>query len=174
MPARGWESALSCIGRAYFLDGLQSLHACECLVALRFLPLLTAWLTGLPESGLWRLHGRCGTQNGFSIRCFAHSCMRMQPDVADATCAGFRRAAHPRMWMCSIPSRKSDMTLLTPLVLVAAAAALTACDRNKAPAPQMNPPASSSGANVPPAQTPAEPPSGAMPKPQSGTGNSRP
>ena len=46
------------------------------------------------------------------------------------------------------------MKLLTPLVLVAAAAALTACDRNKAPAPQVNPPASSSGATVPPAQAP--------------------
>ncbi len=65
------------------------------------------------------------------------------------------------------------MKLLTPLVLVAAAAALTACDRNKAPAPQVNPPASSSGAAVPPAQAPGDTSPGAMPSQPNGTGSSR-
>lgn len=65
------------------------------------------------------------------------------------------------------------MKLLTPLVLVAAMAALTACDKDKAPSsPKMDRPSSSSGVNIPPPQSPGElPKPESMPKPQSGPGS---
>jgi hypothetical protein len=97
----------------------------------------------------------------------------MQPDMDGVTSAVFQGKAAPTMQPCSIRSWELEMKLITPLVLVAAIAVLTACDKDKVPSsPKMDRPSSSGGVNIPPPQSPGEPPRPeSMPRPQGGQGS---
>jgi hypothetical protein len=125
----------------------------------------------------------------------AAAAVRMDADRGTSALSGvFRRNACKcnRIWMVQLPqfsrempllpcnrvlsAREPDMKLLTYLVLVAAMAGLTACDKDKMPSsPKMDRPSSSGGVNIPPPQSPGEPPPPeSMPKPQGGRGPGTP